>query len=64
MTGAVVVIGGTRGLGREVARHYAAAGREVVLSGRDRGRAEQVAAEIGGRTRGIALDLNDPYTVG
>ncbi len=63
MTGAVVVIGGTRGLGREVARHYAAAGREVVLSGRDRARAEQVAAESGGRTRGVGLDVSDPYAV-
>ena len=30
---ATVVIGGTSGLGKEVARHYAKAGHEVVLSG-------------------------------
>jgi NAD(P)-dependent dehydrogenase (short-subunit alcohol dehydrogenase family) len=58
--GAVVVVGGTSGLGLEVARHYAGRGREVVLSGRDRQRAEAVAAEVGGRTRGIALDLAEP----
>src|SRR5918992_1553219 len=34
--GSVVVVGGTSGLGLEVARHYANQGREVVLSGRDR----------------------------
>jgi NAD(P)-dependent dehydrogenase (short-subunit alcohol dehydrogenase family) len=58
--GTVVVVGGTQGLGLEVARHYAGQGREVVLSGRDRRRAEAVAAEVGGRTRGIGLDLAEP----
>jgi NAD(P)-dependent dehydrogenase (short-subunit alcohol dehydrogenase family) len=58
--GCVVVIGGTQGLGLEVARHYAGQGRQVVLSGRDAARAEAVAAEVGGRTRGIGLDLAEP----
>jgi NAD(P)-dependent dehydrogenase (short-subunit alcohol dehydrogenase family) len=58
--GCVVVIGGTQGLGLEVARHYAAQGREVVLSGRDAARAEAVAAEVGGKARGIGLDLAEP----
>jgi len=59
-TGSVVVIGGTAGLGKEVARHYARQDREVVISGRDRARAAGVAAELGGRTRGIGLDLTRP----
>src|SRR4029453_19077629 len=54
------VVGGTSGLGLEVARHYADQGREVVLSGRDAGRAEAVAAKLGGSTRGIGLDLAEP----
>ena len=58
--GAVVVIGGTRGLGLEVARHYAGQGREVVLSGRDQQRAEAAAADVGGNARGIAHDLAEP----
>ncbi len=58
--GCVVVIGGTAGLGREIAAHYAAAGRDVVLTGRDQERAAKVAAEIGGRTRGVALELAVP----
>ena len=58
--GTVVVIGGTQGLGLEVARHYAAEGREVVLSGRDPARAQAVAAEVGGKARGIGLDLAEP----
>ena len=59
-TGSVVVIGGTSGLGLEVARHYAKEGREVVLSGRDQGRADAAAADVGGKARGIALDLAEP----
>ena len=58
--GTVVVIGGTRGIGREVARHYADLGREVVLAGRDPDRCKTVAEEVGGRARGLALDLSRP----
>jgi NAD(P)-dependent dehydrogenase (short-subunit alcohol dehydrogenase family) len=58
--GCVVVVGGTQGLGREVARHYVEQGREVVLSGRDPARAEAVAGELGGKARGIGLDLAEP----
>jgi NAD(P)-dependent dehydrogenase (short-subunit alcohol dehydrogenase family) len=58
--GAVVVIGGTHGMGREVASHYAERGRRVVLSGRDADRAKGVAGEIGGDTSGIALELAEP----
>lgn len=56
----VVVIGGTSGVGREVATLYAERGREVVLSGRDPERAAKVAAEIGGSARGVGVDLTRP----
>ena len=58
--GCVVVIGGTQGLGLEVARHYAGQGREVVLAGRDPDRAKAVAAEVGGKASGLGLDLSRP----
>jgi NAD(P)-dependent dehydrogenase (short-subunit alcohol dehydrogenase family) len=58
--GSVVIVGGTRGIGLEVARHYADRGREVVLSGRDAARAATVAKELGGRTTGIGLELTRP----
>jgi len=61
--GAVVVVGGTAGIGREIAQRYADSGREVVISGRDQGRAESVAAEIGGSTRGIGFDLAEPHAI-
>ncbi len=62
--GSVVVIGGTSGLGKEVARFYATRGRDVVISGRDKARAAVVAGEIGGRTRAIGLDLARPEGIG
>jgi NAD(P)-dependent dehydrogenase (short-subunit alcohol dehydrogenase family) len=58
--GCVVVVGGTSGLGLEVARHYAERGREVVLSGRDQQRAAAVAADRGGKASGFGLDLARP----
>jgi NAD(P)-dependent dehydrogenase (short-subunit alcohol dehydrogenase family) len=61
--GAVVVIGGTSGIGREVARHYAGRGREVVVSGRDAQRTRAIASEIGGRTTGIGLELAEPEAI-
>jgi NAD(P)-dependent dehydrogenase (short-subunit alcohol dehydrogenase family) len=59
--GSIVVVGGTRGLGREVAQHYADAGRDVVVTGRDQTAADACAAEIGGSTRALALDLARPH---
>lgn len=61
--GDVVIVGGTQGLGRELAQSYADDGREVVVTGRDQGRAEAAAGEIGGATRGIGFDLAEPHTI-
>lgn len=62
-SGTVVVIGGTRGLGREVAQFYAGRGRDVVVTGRDAASAEVCAREIGGSTQGVALDLAEPHDI-
>ena len=61
--GCVVVIGGNRGIGREVAKLYADAGETVVLSATDAERAGQAAKEIGGDTTGIGLDLAQPELI-
>jgi NAD(P)-dependent dehydrogenase (short-subunit alcohol dehydrogenase family) len=55
-----LVVGGTSGIGRVVAEQLAARGDGVVITGRDASRAEAVAAEIDGQTRGLALDLGAP----
>jgi NAD(P)-dependent dehydrogenase (short-subunit alcohol dehydrogenase family) len=62
--GCVVVIGGTTGLGKEIARHFADRGEEVIITGRDEAGAAEVAAELGGRTRGLAIDLARPREIG
>ena len=58
--GLVLVVGGTQGMGKEVARHYAEAGRDVMVTGRDAVRTKEVADELGGRTASIAFDLSEP----
>ena len=59
----VLVVGGTSGIGREIARHFAAAGDRVTLTGRQASRAAAVANEIGGDATGIALDLAVPHGI-
>jgi NAD(P)-dependent dehydrogenase (short-subunit alcohol dehydrogenase family) len=61
--GSVVVVGGTQGLGRELATSYAREGRDVIVTGRDQSRAEAAASEIGGSTHGIGFDLAEPHTI-
>src|SRR5215210_448605 len=59
----VVVVGGTQGLGRDLAQRYAEGGRRVVVTGRDAERAAAAAAEIGGSVEGVAFDLSEPTTI-
>jgi len=61
--GTVVVVGGTSGLGRDLARHYAERGRKVVISGRDLDRASAVAAELGATVSAVAFDLAVPTSI-
>jgi len=60
----VLVVGGTSGLGLEIARHYADGGHHVTLTGRDADRAAAAAKEVGGDTTGLALDLAAPKDIG
>lgn len=62
----IVIIGGTSGIGRELAGHLAGQGDSVVLTGRDAECARKVAREVGtGRrtVQGIALDLAEPHGI-
>ena len=61
--GTVVIVGGTQGLGRELAQSYADDGRDVVVTGRDQSRADAAASELGGSTRGLGFDLAEPHTI-
>jgi NAD(P)-dependent dehydrogenase (short-subunit alcohol dehydrogenase family) len=61
--GCVVVVGGTRAIGLEIARHYADRGHTVVLTGRDQASVDGAVAEVGGDTSGLAFDLAEPTTI-
>lgn len=63
MSGQVVIVGGTSGIGRRLAQVLADRGEDVVISGRDAARAQAIATEIGGRTRGIAVDISRPQEI-
>ena len=61
--GSTVIIGGTSGLGLALAKVLASRGDEVIITGRDPAKSKAVAGEIGGRTRGLALDLAAPVEI-
>jgi NAD(P)-dependent dehydrogenase (short-subunit alcohol dehydrogenase family) len=58
-----VVVGGSSGLGTVIATRLAERGENVVITSRDPARASEIAAAIGGETRGVALDLAYPETI-
>lgn len=57
----VVVTGGGRGIGAEIARRFAAAGDRVTVMARTRDEVEKVADEIGGY--GVRCDVGEPASV-
>jgi NAD(P)-dependent dehydrogenase (short-subunit alcohol dehydrogenase family) len=59
----LLIVGGTHGIGLEIARRYTGEGWTVVVAGRDGAHAKSMAAELGGETRGIALDLSEPEQI-
>jgi NAD(P)-dependent dehydrogenase (short-subunit alcohol dehydrogenase family) len=61
--GSALIVGGTSGIGRQLAQTLAARGEDVIITGRDQARTKAIAGEIGGRTRGIAMDLAQPEEI-
>jgi NAD(P)-dependent dehydrogenase (short-subunit alcohol dehydrogenase family) len=59
----VLIVGGTAGLGRDLARHYTELGRRVTITGRDLERAQAAAAELGDSVGAAAFDLAEPATI-
>ena len=58
---AVLVTGGSRGIGTAIVRVFAGAGARVAVHyGRERERAEALAVEVGGGTEAFGADLRDP----
>jgi 3-oxoacyl-[acyl-carrier protein] reductase len=61
MTRTVLVTGGSNGIGRSVAARFAAAGEQVIITGRNPGRLKQAAADLD--LRGLVCDGSDPAQV-
>ena len=61
--GAVVVVGGTRAIGLEIARHYADAGSRVVITGRSRESVDAGLAELPVGVEGVVFDLGEPDAI-
>jgi len=61
--GSAVIVGGTSGIGRQLAQTLAARGEDVVITGRDPARTQSIAAEIGRKVRGVAMDLARPEEI-
>ena len=66
--GAVLVVGGTRAIGLELVKAYAAEGAEVILTGRDDETMAAAVKEAGslgeGSVRGLTFDLAQPESIG
>ena len=62
-TTSLVIGGASDGVGGVLARKFAGRGDNVIVTSRDSSRAEAAAKEIGGVTRGLAIDLSQPATI-
>lgn len=58
-----LIVGGTAGIGAEIARSLALRGGNVIIAGRDRERARSVASTLGTNVNGIAVDVSKPLEI-
>jgi NAD(P)-dependent dehydrogenase (short-subunit alcohol dehydrogenase family) len=63
MSTSLVIGGASDGVGGVIADQFARRGDQVIVTSRDSARAETAAKEIGGNTRGLAVDLSQPETI-
>lgn len=59
----IVVVGGTSGIGLELAKDCIARGDRVVITGRDQARTDEIAASLGPEASGVALDISEPQSI-
>lgn len=59
----IVVVGGTQGIGLELAKDIVARGDSVVITGRGQERVDAIAASIGPAASGVSLDISEPETI-
>lgn len=59
----IVIVGGTSGIGLELARDTIARGDRVVITGRDQARTDAIAESLGPEATAVALDISEPKTI-
>jgi NAD(P)-dependent dehydrogenase (short-subunit alcohol dehydrogenase family) len=59
----ILIVGGTSGIGLELARDLVAGGDRVMVTSRSQEKADAVAAELGDRATGLALDISEPEEI-
>lgn len=59
----ILIVGGSSGIGLELAKDLIASGDDVVVTSRSRVTAEQMADELGGGAQGYALDVAQPESI-
>jgi len=63
MNPVILITGATRGIGFAAAAQLATRGAQVIIASRDGARAAEAAAQIGGGTASVALDITDQASV-
>lgn len=58
-----VIVGGSSGLGLELAQALAKRGELVYVTSRDQARADTAAKQVGAGAKGIALDISEPTRI-
>jgi len=60
---AILIVGGSSGIGLELAKDLVSTGDRVILTSRSQSTADAVAADLGPLAEGIALDVSEPEEI-
>lgn len=63
MTRTIAIIGGTSGIGLEIAKDAISRGENVVITGRDLANTQAIAATLGEGATGLAVDISEPESI-
>ena len=59
----ILIVGSSSGIGRELAKDLVAGGDRVIVTSRSQEKADAVAAELGERATGLAVDISEPEEI-
>jgi len=59
----ILIVGGSSGIGLELARDLISSGNDVIVTSRSQSTAERTADALGGSAQGCALDGAEPESI-